>query len=86
MISFELDDKHDVKKFFSALDTILLAESLGGVESLICHPASMTHAALSEEEQLKAGITKNLIRFSVSIEAFEDLRDDLDNAIKASAV
>ena len=38
MISFELDDKHDVKKFFSALDTILLAESLGGVESLICHP------------------------------------------------
>lgn len=86
MISFELDDKHDVKKFFSALDTILLAESLGGVESLICHPASMTHAALSEEEQLKAGITKNLIRFSVGIEAFEDLRDDLDNAIKASAV
>ena len=86
MISFELDDKHDVKKFFSALDTILLAESLGGVESLICHPASMTHAALSEEEQLKAGITKNLIRFSIGIEAFEDLRDDLDNAIKASAV
>lgn len=86
MISFELDDKHDVKKFFSALDTILLAESLGSVESLICHPASMTHAALSEEEQLKAGITKNLIRFSVGIEAFEDLRDDLDNAIKASAV
>lgn len=86
MISFELDDKHDVKKFFSALDTILLAESLGGVESLICHPASMTHAALPEEEQLKAGITKNLIRFSVGIEAFEDLRDDLDNAIKASAV
>ena len=86
MISFELDDKHDVKKFFSALDTILLAESLGGVESLVCHPASMTHAALSEEEQLKAGITKNLIRFSVGIEAFEDLRDDLDNAIKASAV
>ena len=86
MISFELDDKHDVKKFFSALDTILLAESLGGVQSLICHPASMTHAALSEEEQLKAGITKNLIRFSVGIEAFEDLRDDLDNAIKASAV
>lgn len=86
MISFELDDKHDVKKFFSALDTILLAESLGGVESLICHPASMTHAALSEEEQLKAGITKNLIRFSVGIEAFEDLRDNLDNAIKASAV
>ena len=86
MISFELDDKHDVKKFFSALDTILLAVSLGGVESLICHPASMTHAALSEEEQLKAGITKNLIRFSVGIEAFEDLRDDLDNAIKASAV
>ena len=86
MISFELDDKHDVKKFFSALDTILLAESLGGVESLICHPASLTHAALSEEEQLKAGITKNLIRFSVGIEAFEDLRDDLDNAIKASAV
>ena len=60
---------------------IILAVSLGGVESLIEHPASMTHAALPREDREQAGISDDLVRFSVGCEAFEDLRDDLDQAL-----
>jgi cystathionine beta-lyase/cystathionine gamma-synthase len=59
----------------------ILAESLGGVESLLCHPASMTHAALPESERQKIGITDNLIRLSMGIEDDDDLIDDLHNAL-----
>jgi cystathionine gamma-lyase len=82
MISFELNGKTEmVKKFFENLDLFVLAESLGGVESLIEHPATMTHASLTLEEQLKAGITESLIRMSVGIEHFDDLLADLENAL-----
>ena len=84
MISFELKANHDVNKFFKSLHLISLAESLGGVESLVCHPATMTHAAIPSEVRAKVGITDNLIRLSVGIENFEDLKNDLDAAIKAS--
>lgn len=84
MISFELIANHDVNKFFKSLHLISLAESLGGVESLVCHPATMTHAAIPSEVRAKVGITDNLIRLSVGIENFEDLKNDLDAAIKAS--
>jgi methionine-gamma-lyase len=60
---------------------ITLAVSLGGVESLIEHPASMTHASVSKEEREKAGILDELVRFSVGCEDFEDLREDLDQAL-----
>ena len=59
-----------------------LAVSLGGVESLIEHPASMTHASVSKEEKLKAGISDELVRIAVGCEDFEDLRDDLDQALR----
>ncbi len=59
-----------------------LAESLGGVESLICHPASMTHASVPKEQREKVGITDGLVRFSVGIEDEEDLIDDLSNALE----
>lgn len=84
MISFELKANHDVNRFFKSLHLISLAESLGGVESLVCHPATMTHAAIPAEVRAKVGITDNLIRLSVGIENFEDLKNDLDAAIKAS--
>jgi cystathionine beta-lyase len=84
MISFELTEKHDIRKFYKALRLIVLAESLGGVESLVCHPATMTHAAIPKETRDKVGITENLIRFSVGIESKEDLIADLDQAIKNS--
>jgi cystathionine gamma-lyase len=82
MISFELNgNTNTVKKFFENLDLFILAESLGGVESLIEHPTTMTHASLTIEEQLKAGITESLIRMSVGIEHCDDLLADLDNAL-----
>ena len=83
MISFELKANHDVNRFFKSY-LISLAESLGGVESLVCHPAIMTHAAIPAEVRAKVGITDNLIRLSVRIENFEDLKNDLDAALKAS--
>ena len=82
MISFELKENYDFKKFFSSLGLIALAESLGGVESLACHPASMTHASIPREIREKVGITDGLIRLSVGIESAEDLIADLRQAIE----
>ena len=59
-------------------------ESLGGVESLVCHPASMTHAAVPKSEREKFGLTDSLIRLSVGIEDVEDLIDDIENAVNKS--
>ncbi|WP_395148090.1 trans-sulfuration enzyme family protein [uncultured Helicobacter sp.] len=82
MISFELQETYDYKKFFESTKFIVLAESLGGVESLLCHPASMTHASIPAEIRAKVGITDNLIRLSVGIEYVNDLIDDLTHAIE----
>lgn len=84
MIAFELNEGHDANSFFRALQVITLAESLGGVESLVCHPASMTHAAIPKEIRDQVGITDGLIRLSVGIEDVEDLIEDLELAIQAS--
>lgn len=84
MISFELKENYDHKTFFSSLGLISLAESLGGVESLACHPASMTHASIPREIREKVGITDGLIRLSVGIEGVEDLIADLQQAIAKS--
>ena len=84
MLSFELKENYDIHKFFKSLQLITLAESLGGVESLICHPASMTHASIPCEIRQKVGITDGLIRFSVGIEDIDDILRDLDQAIAAS--
>ena len=86
MISFELAEGHDIRKFFKALQLIALAESLGGVESLVCHPATMTHAAIPRETREKIGITDNLIRLSVGIEDKADLLADLKQAIEESRI
>lgn len=85
MISFELKESYNIKKFFSSLNLVALAESLGGVESLVCHPASMTHASIPKDIRDKVGITDGLIRLSVGIESADDIIADLDNAIKAAA-
>ena len=81
MISFELKEGYDYRRFFASTRLIVLAESLGGVESLLCHPASMTHASIPTEIRAKVGITDNLIRLSVGIEYANDLIDDLHQAI-----
>jgi cystathionine beta-lyase/cystathionine gamma-synthase len=85
MISFELKgDIERAKRMISSCKIFSLAESLGGVESLIGHPASMTHGSIPREERLKAGLTDGLIRLSVGIEDAGDLTADLDSAITAS--
>lgn len=84
MISFELHENYNIEKFFSSLKLIALAESLGGVESLVCHPASMTHASIPYETRQKVGITDGLIRLSIGIESINDLLADLDAAIAES--
>jgi cystathionine beta-lyase/cystathionine gamma-synthase len=83
MISFELRDGSDaeVKRVLSSTHLFSLAESLGGVESLINHPASMTHASIPREERIKNGLSDGLIRLSVGIEDAEDLIEDLSKAI-----
>ena len=83
MMSFTLkDDSVDnAKRVLSSTKVFALAESLGGVESLINHPASMTHASIPREERIKNGLTDSLIRLSVGIEDVDDLMDDLNQAI-----
>jgi cystathionine beta-lyase len=83
MISFELKDNsaEAVKKVLTSTKLFSLAESLGGVESLINHPATMTHASIPREERLKYGLTDSLIRISVGIEDADDLIADLEEAI-----
>lgn len=82
MISFELKgSRAEVDKFFSRLKLFTLAESLGGVESLISYPAGMTHISMPRRERLKRGITDNFIRVSAGIENKYDLKDDLKNAL-----
>ena len=83
MISFELkdDSTEEAKRVLSATKVFALAESLGGVESLINHPATMTHASIPREERIKNGLSDSLIRLSVGIEDVDDLIDDLKQAI-----
>ncbi len=85
MISFEIDGgEAAVRAFVENLAYFSLAESLGGVESLVCHPASMTHAPVSEERKAAAGVTPTLIRLSVGLEGAEDLVEDILRALDAA--
>ena len=82
MVSLELaGGKRAVDRFLSRLKLFILAESLGGVESLVCYPPRMTHGSLPREERLKRGIKDNLVRLSVGIENREDLLDDIQQAL-----
>ena len=86
MISFELQDNYSLERFFESLHLVALAESLGGVESLVCHPSTMTHAAFPKNIRDAVGITENLIRLSVGIENENDIVADLEQAIQQSKV
>lgn len=85
MLSFELEGGRDaVRAFIEALDVFTLAESLGGVESLVAHPATMTHAAMNPEAQRTAGIVEGLLRLSIGLEHEQDLLRDLGQALEAA--
>ena len=85
MVSFFVDENRiDVKDLLRSTEVFSLAESLGGVESLIEHPATMSHASMAPERRKEAGITEGLLRLSVGIESTDDLRTDLDQALTAA--
>ncbi|KXK01195.1 MAG: cystathionine gamma-lyase [Acidobacteria bacterium OLB17] len=81
MVSFETGSLDNAKKVLSSVKLCTLGESLGGVESLICHPASMTHASVPAERRAALGLTDGLVRISVGIEDIEDILSDLDQAL-----
>src|SRR5271165_4054109 len=83
MITFETGSLSNAKKMLKKVRVCSLAESLGGVETLISHPATMTHAALGEKGRREIGITDGLVRISVGIEDVEDIIDDLNQALAA---
>jgi len=82
MISIDLLDTDKAAKFVKNLQLFILAESLGGVESLVCHPASMTHASIPEDIRKKIGLSDGLVRLSVGIEHPDDLLEDIKSALK----
>jgi cystathionine gamma-synthase len=86
IVTLELDGGHDaVREFVAGLQCFSLAESLGGVESLVAHPATMTHAAMDPVARQRAGLVDGLIRLSVGIEGFEDLQADLAAGLERAA-
>jgi cystathionine gamma-lyase len=82
MVSVETGSKENANKVVSRVRVFTLAESLGGVESLVCQPAGMTHASIEPARRLEIGITDGLIRFSCGVEDVEDLIEDLDQAFQ----
>lgn len=86
ILSFELDSAYDVNIFLTNLKLITLAESLGGIESLISHPASMTHAAIPAHIRHQLGISDRLIRLSVGIESVDDLINDIQVALNIARI
>ena len=82
VISFELEREAAVPRFLNSLKTVILAESLGGVETLITHPSTMTHADIPVEEQAAVGLTPALVRLSVGIENPDDLLEDIARALR----
>jgi cystathionine beta-lyase/cystathionine gamma-synthase len=82
MISIDVGSYKSAEQFCNALRIFQIAESLGGVESLVCHPATMTHASVPKEFRDKLGITDGLVRLSIGIEDKEDLITDIKEALK----
>ena len=83
IISFRLGSFEKARTLLNSVELMALAESLGGVETLISHPASMTHASVPAEQRQRIGVTDDLVRVSVGIEDLDDLRDDLSRALDA---
>jgi len=82
LLSFEMGSFERARTVLNSLELMALAESLGGVETLISHPASMTHASVPPERRLEIGITEDMIRISVGIEDVDDLKEDLEQALE----
>jgi len=83
MVSFDVGSLAAARAVLESVKVCTLAESLGGVETLICHPATMTHASVAPEVRERLGITDGLVRISVGIEDTDDIISDLDQALSA---
>src|SRR5205823_13934224 len=83
MLAFELGSLESARRMLNAVRLVALAESLGGVETLISHPATMTHASVPAETRARIGITDGLVRISAGVEDIDDLKDDLIQALDA---
>ena len=83
MLAFELGSLEAARRMLNSVKLHALAESLGGVESLISHPATMTHASVPPDRRAAIGITDGLVRISAGIEDIDDLKDDLTQALDA---
>jgi cystathionine beta-lyase/cystathionine gamma-synthase len=84
MLSFEVSDFESARRVLNRFRLMALAESLGGVETLVCHPATMTHASVPAERRAAIGLSDSLIRISAGIEDVDDLKEDLDQALSAA--
>jgi len=82
MISADLGSLERARHFCRSVELFPFAESLGGVESLLCHPASMTHGSIPKQKREELGITDGLVRFSVGIEDVDDLIADIESALQ----
>jgi cystathionine beta-lyase/cystathionine gamma-synthase len=81
LVAFEMGSLERARTVLNSVQLMALAESLGGVETIISHPATMTHAAVPPERRLQIGITDDMIRVSVGIEDVDDLKEDLEQAL-----
>jgi cystathionine beta-lyase/cystathionine gamma-synthase len=81
MLAFDLGSLEAARRLLNSVKLLALAESLGGVESLISHPATMTHASVPAETRQALGITDGLVRISAGLEDIDDLKDDLTQAL-----
>jgi cystathionine beta-lyase/cystathionine gamma-synthase len=84
MLSFEVESFEKARAVLNRFKLMSLAESLGGVETLVCHPATMTHASVPPERRKAIGLSDSLIRISAGVEDVEDLEEDLDQALQSA--
>ena len=84
IFAFDLESRAKAHALLDALQLIDLSNNIGDARSLACHPASTTHAGLSEEARAEMGVTEGLIRINVGLEDIEDLREDMDQALKSA--
>ena len=82
MLAFDLGSLEKAKRLLNAVRLMALAESLGGVETLISHPATMTHASVPADKRQALGITDGLVRISAGLEDIDDLKEDLAQALE----
>jgi len=83
IFAFDLESREKAHALLDALQLIDLSNNIGDSRSLACHPASTTHAGMSEEARAEMGVTEGLVRINVGLEDIEDLREDMDRALKA---